>query len=385
VALSSEQRHIEIPIAFDCRRLKSPSARVIMQRIKNGRLAIQGLTAVLLFSTAFASSAAQVIQRRIPPPPAGVAQLSPAAACATDNTPRIGNINGTQSGIALQPGTQLNIVGCGFGRNGQVYLSGGGTTVQLKIDSWSDSNIHAQIDPVLGGVLDFGGVTVNVKPNGLPGMASIGTNSFKAARSQYVLAIPTGATANYSGIYQPPTITNVGSYSPIGGMQTATDRSSATAAVAGPGAAAPTASIGVFTRVARAHLYPGGFCPAVSDQASQMTDSWPVDFLADGFDVVDVSYKNETDAKTWDTQAIEWVAVGNDGSARYDATQKRIFATFQGSSMYVKQSGTLETIVNAAFDPIKLYESLENSGSACNSSYTLSLTVSGPRGISPFK
>jgi len=116
-----------------------------------------------------------------------------------------------------------------------------------------------------------------------------------------------------------------------------------------------------------------------------MTDSWPVNFLADGFDVVDVNYKNETDAKTWDTQAIQWVAVGNDGSARYDATQNRIFATFQGSSMYVKKSGALETIVNAAFNPIKLYETLKNSGSACNSSYTVSLTVSGPRGISPFK
>jgi hypothetical protein len=338
--------------------------------------------AVLLSSTAFASSAAQVIQRRVPPPPAGVTQLSPAAACATDNTPRIGNINGTQSGIALQPGTQLNIVGCGFARNGQVYLSGGGTTVQLKIDSWSDSNIHAQLDPALGGVIDFGGVTVNVKPNGLPGMASIGTNTFKAARSQYVLAIPTGVVGNYSRIYEMPTMTNVGSYSAI--VNTPVFITSATADNMTDTTVAQAARR-VFTRLARAHLYPGGFCPAVSDQASQMTDSWPVDFLADGFDVVDVNYKNETDAKTWDTQSIQWVAVGNDGSAGYDATQKRIFATFQGSSMYVKKSGALETIVNAAFNPIKLYESLKNSGSACNSSYTLSLIVSGPRGISPFR
>ena len=131
-------------------------------------------------------------------------------------------------------------------------------------------------------------------------------------------------------------------------------------------------------------MYPGGFCPAVSDQPSQMTDSWRVDFLANGFDVDGVNYTNETHAKTWDTQQVQWVAVGNGGGAKYDAMQKRVFATFQGSSMYVKKGGTLETIVNAAFNPVKLYESLKNSGSACSSSYTLSLTACS-RGIAPFK
>jgi hypothetical protein len=324
----------------------------------NLRLAIRGITAAVSLGVAF-TAGAQVMNRAPAAPPGGVAQLNPNAACVSNPAPRIGNINGTQSGIVLQPGSELIIAGCGFGRSGQVYLSGGGTTVPLKIDSWGESIIRAQVEPTLGGLPDFGGVKVNIKPNGLPVISSIETNSFKAAREQVVVAIPPGVVGVYSGIYGPPTVTSVGLVSQISGKPIA--------------------------RILRSHLYPGGFCPAVTDQAGQMTDSWPADFLASGFSVSAVNYRNETDAKNWNTQQVQWVAVGNDGSARYDATQKRVFATFQGSSMYVKKGGTLETIVNAAFNPVKLYESLKNSGSACTSSYTLSLSVTGPRGISPFK
>jgi hypothetical protein len=136
----------------------------------------------------------------------------------------------------------------------------------------------------------------------------------------------------------------------------------------------------VFTTVSREKYYPQ-FCPAVSDQPSQMTDSWPVDFLANGFDVDGVNYTNHTLQTNWDTQKVQWVLVGGDGSPKYDAIQKRVFVTFQGNSMYVKKAGTLEAIVV----PIELLHNLMDSGSACTSSYTVSLTVSGPRGFSPFK
>jgi len=306
-----------------------------MQRSKNARLATQVLTAVLLFSTAFASSAAQVIQRRIPPPPADVARLSPAAACATDNTPRIGNINGTQSGIVLQPGTQLNIVGCGFGRNGQVYLSGGGTPVLLKIDLWSDSNIHAQIDPSLGGLLDFDGVTVNVKPNGLPGMASIATNGFKAARETALWALPY-SLGQYSQIYGMPKVT----LSPDGKS----------------------------TLVERKSSY-DGFCPRVLDQAADMQDIWQLDggFFEQGFEVESVDYENMTDQLQEDTNGHQSILVGENGGAYYRAKTKSIVVTFQGHSWYGK--ATL------------FYSGI----SGCSSLYKVSLKLTGPRGISPFK
>lgn len=365
------------------------------------RAATRRTLALLLLGAAFMPAAAQVVKRAPPsptanpatvvapaqklptPPPqgGGVAQLNPDAACVSNATPRISNINGTQSGIVFQPGSQLNIVGCGFGNSGQAYLSGGGTTVQLKIESWGDSKIRAQIEPAVGGLQDFGGVKVNVKPNGLPVISSIETHSFKAARAQFVMAIPPGAVGTYSNIYGAPKISSVGSYSQTGGTPTTSGNTRATGSVAGPRAPALAANSAVFTRVSRAQTYPGGFCPAVSDQPSQMTDSWRVDFLANGFDVDSVNYTNETDAKTWDTQKVQWVAVGNGGTARYDAMQKRVFATFQGSSVYVKKGGTLETIML----PTILVNTLMDSGSACTSSYTLSLTVSGPRGLSPFK
>lgn len=375
-----------------------------MHRLNDRRLATHGMAAVLFFCIAFADAAAQVMRRlpkpapqptvvapvqKQPTPPApsgGVAQLSPAAVCASNPAPRIGNIDGTQSGIVFQPGSQLNIAGCGFGRNGQVYLSSGGITVPLKIDSWSESNIHATIDPALGGLQDFGGVTVNVKPNGLAVVGSIATNSFKAARAQFVLAIPPGVAGMYSMLYGPPTTNNTGSYSPSGGTPTPSGNTSATGAVAGPRTVAPTASTSVFTTISRSKYY-SRFCPAATDQSRQMTDSWPVDFLAPGFDVVGVNYTNHTMQKNWDTQKVQWVQVGgSQGDGRYDAMQKRVFVTWQGNSMYVKQTGALEMFADLVTMAPNLIEDLKRGGgSACTSSYTVSLTVSGPRGISPFK
>ena len=64
-----------------------------------------------------------------------MAQLNPDAACVSNATPRISNINGTQSGIVFQPGSQLNIVGYNFSSGGQAYLSSDKTTIQLKIGS----------------------------------------------------------------------------------------------------------------------------------------------------------------------------------------------------------------------------------------------------------
>ena len=277
----------------------------------------------------------------------------------------------------------MNIAGCGFGKGGQVYLSGGGTTtVQLKIDSWSDGNIHAHIDASLGGVPDLDGVRVNIKPNGLPLMSSIETNKFKAARVQFALAIPPTVAGTYSQIYGPPKTSNTGSYSQINDAPATSSKG----VVAGPKAIASKANMSVFTRVSRTTVY-SGFCPAATDQQSQMTDSWPVDFLANGFDVVGVNYTNQTLQKNLDAENVQWVLVGGrPGEARYDTMQKRIFVTFQANSMYVKKAGALEMFVDLASMPPNFIDDLKRGGqSACTSSYNVSLTVSGPRGFSPFK
>jgi hypothetical protein len=151
-------------------------------------------------------------------------------------------------------------------------------------------------------------------------------------------------------------------------------------------------SVPPYTRVSRSRHYER-FCPGATDQAREMTDSWPVDFLASGFDVAGVNYTNLTLQKNGDTPSIQWVLVGgSQGIPRYDAMQRRVFVTFQGNSMYVKKATVLDIVgdlaalgVNAGVFSGDLLNDLKKGGSACTSAYTVSLTVSGPRGFSPYR
>jgi hypothetical protein len=118
----------------------------------------------------------------------GVAQVSADAVCASNNTPRVNNVNGQQSGIVYRPGSSLTIAGCGFGAAGQVYayLSGGGALVPLIIDSWQDAKVIAHVDAALKGVLDIESVKVNIKPAASPVIGSVeSTGRFEASRQTY--------------------------------------------------------------------------------------------------------------------------------------------------------------------------------------------------------
>jgi hypothetical protein len=212
---------------------------MMMESTKNFRSATQGITAALLFGIAFAAGADQVM-RAMPAPAAtqpavvapaklpgsnatmspknlspttsggGVMQLSPAAACGMNTAPRITNINGTQSGIVFKPGDSLNIAGCGFGNGGQAYLSSGGTTVPLKIDTWSNENIHVHLINSLSGIPDLGNVKVTIQPSGGTVIGSTETYSFFARRetstvttnlSHYVKFVPGGANVQSTFFY----------------------------------------------------------------------------------------------------------------------------------------------------------------------------------------
>ena len=310
-----------------------------MQRSKNGRLAKQCLTAILLVSSAFASSAAQVIRRRIPPPPTGVAQLAPGAACATDNTPRIGNVNGTQAAIVFQPGSPVNIAGCGFGNGGQAFLSTGvGAAVPLVVDTWTDSNIIAHIDSAIGGVRDIGPLNVHVKPNSVPELASAsgGSYSFHAARETALWALP-ASFGKYSQVYGTPKVT----LSPDGKS----------------------------TLVERKSTY-SPFCPPVTNQEAQMQDIWKLDAgsFEQGFELDGVDYENMTDQLQQNNLVEEIILVGQNGGAYRLESTKSIIVTFQGHSVYTKKPGLVGEGV-----------------SSCTSRYSVALKLTGPRGVSPFK
>jgi hypothetical protein len=299
------------------------------------------LTAALLVNIAFASSAAQVIQRRIPPPPAGVAQLSSAAACAKDNTPRIlninGNVNGTRAGAVFQPGSQVNIAGCGFGNGGQAYLSAGvGVAVPLIVDSWNDSNINAHIDAAIGGIRDIGVLNVHVKPNDASELSSAGLASFHALRETAQWALPP----------------SLGKYSPIYGTPKVS-----------------VSSDGQSTLVERNSTY-SPFCPPVTSQVALMQDVWKLDggALEQGFEVDSVVYQNMTDQLQQNNLIEEIILVGQNGGAYQLASTKSIIVTFQGHSAYSKKSGP----VGEGY-------------SSCTSRYSVSLNLTGPRGVAPFK
>ena len=331
----------------------------MMQHINNSQFVKQAIGAVLLFGFVFAASGAEQMMRGRPAPTApqplpaptsiqptvvtkqvpssqggGVAQIAPAAACVSNNAPRISNINGTQSVIVFKPGDSLNIVGCGFGKGGKVQLSSAGYIVPLIVNAWDDANILARIDPALSHVPDLTNVmSLSVQPNGASMIFSKGSSySFLAAREDAIVALDP----------------NPGIYSDIYG-------------------AAKKIATSSFIRVSR-HLNQDSnvswYCPKVSNQVSQMSDFFPVKPLAAGFEPI-VTYTNETDQTNWDTQKVQWVLVGNGGSAKYDPVNKAITVTFQGNSVYTKKN------------------LLDGGYSTCTSSYTVSLKARGPRGMPP--
>jgi hypothetical protein len=286
-------------------------------------------------------------QMKLAPPSqgGGVMQLNSDAACASNNAPRISSINGrtsstlSQSGLLFQPGSQLNIVGCGFGSGGQAYLDGGGGSLPLKIDSWKDSNVVAKIDDSLGGVPDFGMLTVYVQPNNAPVITLAGPSSFHAARETAQWPLPP-TLGKYSQVYGAPKVS--------------------------------LSSDGKSTIVERSATYTP-FCPAQQDQ-TDMVDFWSTasDHLKQGFEVVGVDFQNMTSQVTNDWKGEQNVLVGEIARAQYEKSNNRIAVTFQGHSFYDKKG-------------FGIFLPSGGGGSRCTSLYSVSARISGPRGVAPFK
>jgi len=186
---------------------------------------------------------------------------------------------------------------------------------------------------------DFSAAKVNIKPNGLATISSIETNKFTAARELTKLPLPP-ELGNYSTFYGPVD------------KRLSVDNKS--------------------TRVARNNN--GGSCGYTSidnSQAKVMKDSWTVNFLADGFEVQDVTYTNQTDqTATYTTgdQTGSQSVVGSAGSATWDQSSKTVVVVFQGNRKVLSSGSGVS-------------DSLDN----CTSLYFVSLNVSGPRGLSPVK
>jgi len=361
----------------------------MMKNIKDVRSATQGIAAVLLFGIAFSANAdvmkampAPVVTQTLvapavpsattpitpnttispksPAPSGGVMLFSPAAACVSNNTPRIGNVNGTQSGIEFKPGDTLNISGCGFGNKGGVVLLNN-LQAPLIINKWSDANIIAKIDPMLSKYFDASQVKLTVTPNGSNQITSLVTYKFRAAREDTLVKVLWGLSnqdpevaedsSTYSKIYGNPSI-----------HYAADDKST------------------IVERNLIVRRDGGGFCPPVTNQENEMKDFWQIYVLPEnvnaGFEAVELVYQNNTDPDSTDNDDVQNVLVGNAGGAsvqkvgRTNGVQvpKRVAVTFQGHSRYHKK-GALG--VGGGY-------------SECTSKYSVSLRVRGPRGIPYF-
>jgi hypothetical protein len=401
-----------------------------MRRERQQRWSIRIATAVLAINAAGVACADQAMRmRRLPSGPAPAtdaapvvqpavpqqnadngasAPANPVVTCSIDGSPRISSLNGRQYGdIEFKPGDSISLLGCGFTSSGQAYLSGGGTSISLKIDSWTDSSIHARIDAALSGQVDFGAARINVKPNGGALLSSIDNNRFTAAREQHEIALPPNE-GTYATLYGAPTTTieQLGVALKSGGSEPApldtTKERERTPPPDEPGQAASAATVmalhsqeqvgpnrqkreGSVTRVRREWVVREGFCPAVSNQLTQMVDTWSTAFLADTTEVLGANYDNQTRQDNADTEQVQWVMVGAAGGAQYDASQKRITVTFQGNSAYVKKLTAGEVLKGLVLPDIAVKNLLHTSGSVCTSDYAVSLLVSSPRGVSPIK
>ena len=175
-----------------------------------------------------------------------------------------------------------------------------------------------------------GTAKLRIEPNGAPAIISPVAHSFRARRENIQVALPS-SLGILSQIYNQAKTTS----SPDGKS----------------------------TIVERGYKYEA-YCPPVTSQYSQMQDVWTIDgLLNDGFEVVGVNYQNQTVHKNADEQFIQYVVVGDNGGAVYDAGLKRVIVTFQGHSTYAKKVLT------------------EGGYSWCTSRYTASLTLRGPAGV----
>jgi hypothetical protein len=109
-------------------------------------------------------------------------------------TPQIRAVNGKTSGVVFTQDPQFNdyiITGCGFGtQGGQVYLSGavtgGRINMVVKPQQWSDTQIAAEVEPGLTGVLD-GWPDLVVAPSNVATPAKFPGARFYAQRESVLL------------------------------------------------------------------------------------------------------------------------------------------------------------------------------------------------------
>jgi hypothetical protein len=285
----------------------------------------------------------------MPPNHARLAMLTAPAPlrniCPPGPGPGVFSVNGKPRGAIFTQdpnGNEYTIVGCRFGNSrGEVHLEGGfrAGTVPLVIESWSDTVIKAKMNPALTGEPDQSNVSLVVVPIGSPGLTRVPGFTFYAVRE-----VSTLHSFPQSGV----TLRAI----------TATDGQAVPANFSSPYSGnTPAASFtaGV-ERNHHARFDPG-------------TDIWDLSGLAPGFEPLDfqLSHWATEDCGTKVLPADE--TIYNDGrwDARWDPrNSKRIVVNF--AEQHCHESPSM----------------MQLGDDQSNSTYALTITVIGPKGVSPW-
>jgi hypothetical protein len=300
--------------------------------------------------------------------PRAIAQPVNSGLHAICTSPSIYTVDGQQSKPALQPAgpqdtnptdSTHTITGCMFGdsqTNAKVYLypftNQAGGQVQLSIDTWTDTGIVVQLDPRISGELDHAVSLIVVRSDGKE--AKLNNVQFVAARAStwlpnfpksevYLAPAGGGAVGNTFTFPIPvnPTFT-----SPYAGLNR--EEKMRGQSVSGPGAGAGMTA-GVDRDSSKTSFGPG-------------TDTWNTKNLQPGF--VPTAY-----------QVGEWnVEVCQAPGGLFGGGD--VFGGSQGTWKDVWQGTTLQIYWQE--------QDCSGANNDANSSYAISIAVTGPRCIDPW-
>jgi hypothetical protein len=276
--------------------------------------------------------------------------------CPPGPGPVVMNVNGKPHGAIFTPdptGNDYSIVGCHFGSSiGDAHLEGGFKTgpIPLLIDSWSDTNIRAHVNPALSGEPDASNVSLVIVPVGNPSLARIPGFSFYAMRATVPLqTLPQKAATLASISDSGGTPVTPGFSSPYIELTTSSN-------TFGSG---PTTS----------SSFSAGIKRSATNRFSPGTDYWDLSGLAPGFAPVQFQFAHWTFDGCVVGPLPHAETIYNDGTwgASWDPqNSNRIIVNF--AELHCHDSQSL----------------MQLSDDYSDSDYALTVDVVGPRGVDPW-
>lgn len=275
-------------------------------------------------------------------------------------TSGVGSVNGRRQGIVFTPGANYVIQGCGFGdQTGKVYVVERAGQIPLQVQSWNSSAIRASIDAGLSGVRDMSHATLVVQPARGAQLTQTG-DRFYAARASVPYVMPAQYIQLNTTVGWPPRfqITNAKTTFVLRSYCTGDSK-----------CAADPYELLVYRDT-------GKFCASWPSSAKDVWMLAEVDarlansgFQIDDGNIVVYSFTDTTPNASGDTSS---------GADYWDWQENNM-----GSFSYSEQNGNLyvQPSAHSYYKGSFTFGVPTSQISDCDSSYSVTLAVSGPRGV----